>query len=280
MKYRYAYKSSDGIRHEAEIEAASRDEAFERLRQDGIRPIKVVASDGSKANGEVRVLGIPRRVFFGAVLFTAAVATTITWIAKGRSDTSVEQTSSITSSTGVTLRRVAMPLPRQEIHGNRRRLEIAPTNLFANAVETYLSKFAEPGRSVSGDLTPPETDADEKLLLAILDAPILFAEDEYTEFVDLKRITAGIKREMADFIRGGDSAVEYYAALSERQKVEMTHRTKAERRLKEILAHGSEPAKAYDFWLKANAQLQSMGIYPLPLPDTLRDYQFNLNIDE
>ena len=280
MKYRYAYKSSDGVRHEAEIEAASRDEAFERLRQDGIRPIKVVASDGSKANGEVRVLGIPRRVFFGAVLFTAAAATAITWIARGHNDTPIEQVPSATSSSGGTLRRVAMPLPRQEIHGNRRRLEIAPTNLFANAVETYLSKFAEPGRSVSGDLTPPETHADEKLLLAMLDAPIQFAEDEYTEFVDLKRITAGIKHEMADFIRGGDGAAEYYTALIERQKVEAAHRAKAETRLKEMLSHGSEPAKAYDFWLKANAQLQSMGIYPLPLPDALRDYQSNLNLDE
>ena len=30
---------------------------------------------------------------------------------------------------------------------------------------------------------------------------------------------------------------------------------------------------SYDYWLKANAQLQSMGIYPIPLPDALRGYQ-------
>ena len=38
--------------------------------------------------------------------------------------------------------------------------------------------------------------------------------------------------------------------------------------------------KAYDFFLKANAQLQSMGIYPLPLPDSLRSYQNTLDFDE
>lgn len=37
---------------------------------------------------------------------------------------------------------------------------------------------------------------------------------------------------------------------------------------------------AYDYWLKANAQLQAMGIYPLTLPDALRSYQMSLDIDE
>lgn len=60
MKYFYAYKTSDGKRHEAEIDAASREAVFESLRAQGIRAIKVVAADGSKANGEVR--GVRTRV--------------------------------------------------------------------------------------------------------------------------------------------------------------------------------------------------------------------------
>ena len=51
MKYIYAYKSSDGSRHEASMDAESREAVFEVLRKKGIRPIKVVAGDGSKANG-------------------------------------------------------------------------------------------------------------------------------------------------------------------------------------------------------------------------------------
>lgn len=34
------------------------------------------------------------------------------------------------------------------------------------------------------------------------------------------------------------------------------------------------------FGFKANAQLQAMGIYPLPLPDALRSYQMGLDIEE
>ena len=60
MKYTYAYKTSDGIRHEDSMIASSREEVFERLRKQGIKAIKVVAADGSKANGEVR--GVRKRV--------------------------------------------------------------------------------------------------------------------------------------------------------------------------------------------------------------------------
>ena len=75
MKYSYFYKTSDGIRHEDEIVASSRDEAFAVLRKKGIRPIKVIAADGSKANGEQH--GVRKRVVVAvslfAVLATAAV---------------------------------------------------------------------------------------------------------------------------------------------------------------------------------------------------------------
>ena len=44
MKYSYAYKTPDGTRHEASIEAASRDAVFAALRERGIRHLKVVFS--------------------------------------------------------------------------------------------------------------------------------------------------------------------------------------------------------------------------------------------
>ena len=69
MKYTYAYKTSDGVRHEATMNAASRDEVFAALRKQGIKAIKVVAGDGSKANGEVR--GVRKRVVVALVAFVA-----------------------------------------------------------------------------------------------------------------------------------------------------------------------------------------------------------------
>ena len=76
MKYTYAYKTSDGARHEAAIEAPSRDAAFAALREQGIRPIKVVASDGSKANGAP--VGVRRRVVAVSILVSVVAAVGVT----------------------------------------------------------------------------------------------------------------------------------------------------------------------------------------------------------
>ena len=72
MKYTYAYKTSDGTRHEASMNAESREAVFAALREQGIKAIKVVAADGSKANGEIR--GIRKRVLAASVIVAALVA--------------------------------------------------------------------------------------------------------------------------------------------------------------------------------------------------------------
>ena len=46
MRFAYSYKTSDNVRHEAEIDAPGRDAAFAALREMGIRPIRVVAAGG------------------------------------------------------------------------------------------------------------------------------------------------------------------------------------------------------------------------------------------
>ena len=66
MKYTYAYKTSDGTRHEASMDAESREQVFAALRERGIRAIKVTAADGSKANGEARVV-VRKRLVFAAL---------------------------------------------------------------------------------------------------------------------------------------------------------------------------------------------------------------------
>ena len=74
MKYTYAYKTSDGVRHEDAMDASSREEVFNALRAKGIKAIKVVAADGSKANGEVVVRGIRKRVVAVFVVGAAILA--------------------------------------------------------------------------------------------------------------------------------------------------------------------------------------------------------------
>jgi len=77
MKYTYAYKTSDGVRHEDEITANSREEVFEALRSRGIKAIKVVAADGSKANGEPSVQGRKRMALVALLLGLAIGAVAV-----------------------------------------------------------------------------------------------------------------------------------------------------------------------------------------------------------
>ena len=90
MKYTYAYKDSDGKRHEAAIEAPSRDAAFAALREQGIRPIKVVAADGSKANGAP--VGVRRRVMAVSIIVAvvAAVGATVAFLSIVRPTPEIE----------------------------------------------------------------------------------------------------------------------------------------------------------------------------------------------
>ena len=95
--------------------------------------------------------------------------------------------------------------------------------------------------------------------------PIRIASTDFTEVVDLKRIVAGMKREMRAYLAGGGTAEQYIAELEKRQRLE---------------GMLSKPKEAYAYWLKANASLKSMGIYELPLPPSLHGYQAGLDLDE
>ena len=269
MKYTYAYKTSDGTRHEDSMNASSREEVFAELRKRGIKAIKVVAADGSKANGEV--LGVRRRVVLGIVCFAAIVTGVIVYIATSKAGSIATKAHIDAPNSRM---RNATPLPRQMIPGDRGRIAEAAASL-KTAPERLLATFAEPGRSLSAPNGKIPTEAE---FAAILREPLKIADDDFTESVDLKRIVTRIKSDLRRFLAAGGTAEEFVAELIKRQKLEIAYREKADTRLNEMLK--GDTAKAYDFFLKANAQLQSMGIYPLPLPDSLRSYQNTLDFDE
>ena len=272
MKYTYAYKTSDGTRHEAAMEAASREAVFEELRRQGIKAIKVVAADGSKGNGEVR--GIRKRAVAAMVCIAAVVVGICVYVLTAIGDAaSIRNPNPAQPTRKDTL--IATPLPRQFIPGRRDRVSEAAAS-FTNAAERLLAAFAEPGRPVAS--LPPEKPTQAEFE-ACLREPLRYAEEEFTESVDMKRIVTKIKGDLRRYLEAGGTLEEFIAELVKRQRLEVSYREKAERRLGELLK-AKDPKPAYDFWLQANAQLQSMGIYPLPLPDALRDYQFNLNLDE
>ena len=312
MRFTYTYRSSDGQRHTAEIEAESRDAAFTKVRAElGIKPIKVTAVEASRQDGGSPYGRAGARPSHGGMLWGAAIlAASILallafgiWRWAGARDARPYQ---VMTPQGPVTYSVAAPLPRQAIPGSRQRLEQAlggPVHrqdggstseagqgVFAHAAERWLARYAEPGRKIEGlkieDLGLKGDDA----WRSCLREPIRIASTDFTEVVDLKRIVAGMKREMKAYLAGGGTVDGYLAELEKRQRLEISYRERAEQRLNELLKEqkvdgrrqdGGSPYKAaYAYWLKANAQLQAMGIYPLALPDALRSYQMGLDIEE
>ena len=336
MLFTYTYRSSDGQRHTAEIEAENRDAAFARVRAElGIKPIKVVAVEGESGAGRAaNVSAAPRggvwRLVAAAVLLAAVFGGVVWWMrhpnhepqtANGEQPAaSQDQPFMVAPPQGVVTLSVATPLPRQMIPGERRKIEEAVAQerdppVFHFAAEKWLARFAEPGRAVATTEGTKPTDAE---FTACLREPIRIASSDFTEVVDLKRIVTGMKREMRAYIAGGGTVEGYLAELEKRQRLEISYRDNAERRLNDMLngqdarspsatggtpvvpdtakmaaphtggtpvsgqdARGRDSLKAaYAYWLKANAQLQAMGIYPLALSDALRSYQMSLDIEE
>lgn len=277
MKFEYAYKTSDGERHTDRMDAPSREDVFATLRNRGIKAIKVVALDGSKANGEVRVLGVRRPVVAVLVIVVAVLAATTSWLISARS---AAKWNHIAEHPQTEKNHAVKPLPRQQILGNRDRLTGVATNLFATAEEVYLSQFAEPGRPYSGDV-PNGLVSGGTQLLTILETTTQIGESTFTEWVDLVRMTEWIKLEMKTYLRGGGKAGDYIQQLQQRQHSEIALRDKAQSHLQHMLLEKQKDLQAiFNYWLKANARLQSMGIYPLPMPNELRNYQQSLDIDE
>ena len=172
MKYTYAYKTSDGKRHVAEMKATSREEVFVALRMRGIRAIKVVAEDGSKANGEVFVKEEGRRkkeegegegkeegrrgwVWAGLAVFSLlGILVYLGNLANlghlGHQEGQGEGSSNPSGTGETERRRVVERSPRHQIYGDPATMEAYARGDFRGALprkgDRLLARFAQPGK--------------------------------------------------------------------------------------------------------------------------------------
>ena len=246
MKYSFAYKTSDGVRHEDSLEAGSRDEVFEVLRGRGIRPIKVVAADGSKANGEVR--GVKKRVVAALVALAAIGAVVVTSLYN---------------------RAIAPSLPEFEA-GQTRRQIIGDTAIIDKGIATGWSEvFADEGDRFFASFAIPGVKAGQRNttveeIMAALERNIGAADSDGMEARQIKAMVSGMKAEARAYIRAGGTIVEYGKRLTERQDAEIAiyERARAE------VDNARKTMDQGDFlalWEERNDQLRNLGIKLIPL---------------
>ena len=246
MKYTYAYKDSEGKRHEASMDAESREAVFEALRKKGIRPIKVIAEDGSKANGEIR--GVRRRVVGVAAVLAAIVAVI---------------------ATSLYNRVSAPPLPEFE-SGQTRRQIIGDTAIIDKGIATGWSDvFPEEGDRFFASFAIPGVRAGQRNttveeIKAALDRDVEVSDSDGLEARQVKSMVAGMKAEARAYINAGGSIVDYGKRLTERQDAEIAiyERAKAE------IDHARKTMSQDDFialWEGRNDRLRNLGIRLVPL---------------
>ncbi|MBR4617331.1 MAG: hypothetical protein IKO55_17110 [Kiritimatiellae bacterium] len=255
MRFGYAYKTSDGVRHEASMEAPSREAVFEALRARGIRPIKVVAADGSKANGEESRRGarLPARVLLVlAVALVLVILALLPKILENRSDLFSNK-----SQEGRTA------LPRHQLYGDPAMLEDIERDGFASVFphvgDRILAAYAIPGRPVSPEIRriPPRELA--KAIAASMNDDVAIAETDSPEAAELKRIVQGMKEELRWYVGDGvGTASSYLSRLEERQEEEI--------RIYERTRMELETCTDQNVREERNAALRAMGLRTIPRP--------------
>ena len=231
MNYTYAYKTSDGKRHEAAMDAESREAVFEALRARGIRAIKVVAADGSKANGAPR--RVPRLTSLVPVVAAAVVLASLASL--------VSLKSFLSKGDGPT--GPATATPRHQIYGDPATMEAFGRGEFGDALpregDRLLAVFAQPGRLMCERGFNPQMPS-----AAQLAAFSKYAKDELVpkhdlpvdassprEERELRQIVNGMRAEMREYLANGNGTPRsYWRRLGERtmQEMQIFERTRRE----------------------------------------------------
>ena len=246
MKYTYAYKTSDGTRHEATMVAKSRDDVFAEVRKQGIKAIKVVAADGSKANGEIH--GVRKRVVAALVALVAVGVGVVAYFSGTRSGGDLGGAVATAFATGQ---------DRRQVIGDAAIIEKGIRNgwsdVFTFEGERFLASFAIPGVKAG------QRNTSEKEFAAALEHKCTVADSDSLEARQIKAMVEGMKNEARRYIAAGGTIVEYGKRLTERQDAEIAvyNRVKADI---EKARKTMPEAEFMTYWEKRNDELRNLGI--------------------
>ena len=244
MKYTYAYKTSDGVRHEDSMNASSRDEVFIELRKRGIKAIKVVAADGSKANGEVR--GVRKRVVAVLIAIVALGVGVCAYLG-----------GALTGGSPVSGTAFQTDQSRRQIIGDTAIIEKGIRNgwgdVFALEGERFLASFAIPGVKAG------QRNTSEKEFSAALEHKCAVADSDSLEARQIKAMVEGMKNEARRYLAAGGTVVEYGKRLTERQDAEIAIYNRVKADLDKARKSMTESA-FMTYWEKRNDELRNLGI--------------------
>ena len=279
MKFTYAYKTSNGTRHEASIDAPSREEVFSTLRAQGIRPIKVVAADGSKANGESVGRGVPDAPPTGRAFHRPPHQTQgtkhkalIPLILIGLVGLAL-YSPHLRATLFPTLSKTPSPTNDAILTGTTRRQVIGDVAIIEKGIRTgwsdvftskgdrFLASFAIPGVKAGVRNTSVEE------IEHALREPLKIDATDSLEAKQIKSMVEGMKDEARSYLAAGGTIIVYGRRLTERQDAEIAIRKRIEAEV--LNAQKTMPTEEFEsFYEKRNNELRNLGIKPIVLPES------------
>ena len=218
------------------MDAESREAVFEALRARGIRPIKVVAADGSKANGEVREEGRGNReeekkkekvLYAGVAVLFALLALSVAFVLFVFKNNNPPPSPEVAS-------------PRHQIYGDPAIVGGFEHGDFGDALprqgDRLLAWFSQPGRITCPRNTSRAEllrlgDANVAALKSVVDSDVEIAGADSREVRELKQIVNGIRQEMREYLANGNGTPRsFWRRLNERtqQEAQIYERTRRE----------------------------------------------------
>ena len=267
MKFIYEYRTSDNVRHEGTVSAASRDAAFAALKAQGIRPGSVREAPGffNKLFGKgkrwivIGVLGALCLVLC-AVVYTQGTR----YKAQGTLDSDLDS------------------MTRRQPIGDTAIIEkgirTGWADVFELEGERFLASFAIPGvpaglRNTSEEEILKALDHDcRKIEKSDHHNSSLFTfhsslESDSLEARQIRAMVEGMKDELRRFIEKKGTIVEYGQRLVQRQEQELSYYNRAKAEVEQAHKSGASAQEVEALWEKRNASLRRMGIRLVPFPE-------------
>ena len=251
------------------MDAASREAVFEALRAQGIKAIKVVAADGSKANGAENSKRTTTRVVVAAtVLIAAAIAVGVWWlIGGGRGATALPRPRQARSSRDgdeVKATSFLTAQTRRQVIGDVAVIEKGIRTGWADAFERegdrFFASFAIPGAEAG------QRSTSEEELRRALESAVEATPNDPLEIRQIKAMVEGMKEEARRYIAAGGTAVGYGQRLVERQEAEIAIYGRVKSDIE--AAHKKMDSNAFEDYLeKRNDELRNLGIKPVVIAE-------------
>lgn len=251
MKFQYAYRDSKNERHEGVIVASSKDDAFKKLRAQGVKPFFIVLAPGAWN----RIQSFGKRGIAIAVLSVVAIGAIVYAVNAPRKVEIAE--SRLDSALDSQLRRQPIGDAAVIDEGVRTGWEAA----FPDEGERFLASFAIPGVPAGVRST---TDAE---IEAALSRKIESTDDDSIEVRQVKAMVEGMKNELRKFLAAGGTIKGYGRRLVRRQEEEIGYYQRAKAEIENARKGNVNEGALRDLWKKRNDALRQLGIKLVPFPE-------------